>query len=154
MCNQEKTYFVYLGRSLLPNESNCITCGITHIGYRDYLKVMEIFYSIPAQNKSHALAIEKEAHIYLDKHFEPRAFVRWSKSHFEMANIDIGTSPTRTNEWWLIPNIDTVMNNPFSEIYELLRNRQINWKEGINYGKAKANKGRINKKFNEEEKTH
>ena len=127
-----KSYFVYLGRSLLPNESQCITAGITHVQYRDYLKVMDIFFMLPCKCKAHALAVEKEAHRWLDSHYEPRAYVRWSKADFELSNIDIGTSPTRTNEWWLVPNIDSVLNNPMDNLYELMRHRQLNWEEGLN----------------------
>lgn len=135
MCTNTKAYFVYLGRSLLADEKFCITAGITHVQYRDYLKVMEIFFMLPCKSKAHALAVEKDAHRWLDAHYEPRAFVKWSKADFELSQIDIGTSPTRTNEWWLVPNLDSVLNNPMDNLYELLRHRQLNWSEG--YGKEK-----------------
>ena len=61
-----------------------------------------------------------------------------AKSDFELSEIDIGTSPTRTNEWWLVPDIDSVLNNPMDNLFELLRNRQLNWKEG--YGKEKQSR--------------
>jgi len=83
-----KSYFVYLGRSLLPNENQCITAGITHVQYRDYLKVMDIFFMLPCKCKAHALAVEKEAHRWLDTHYGDRAFVRWSKADFELSKID------------------------------------------------------------------
>tara|TARA_B100000900_G_scaffold415236_1_gene444379 strand:- start:3475 stop:3933 length:459 start_codon:yes stop_codon:yes gene_type:complete len=143
MCQNTKAYFVYVGRSLLADESNCISCGLTHVQYRDYLKIMDIFFMLPCKNKAHALAVEKEAHRWLDSHYEPRAYVRWSKADFEISGIDIGTSPTRTNEWWLVPDLDSVMNNPFNDLFELMRNRQLNWKEG--YGKE--SKGRPNTHF-------
>tara|TARA_Y100001937_G_scaffold103876_1_gene143434 strand:- start:216 stop:677 length:462 start_codon:yes stop_codon:yes gene_type:complete len=139
MHTNTKAYFVYLGRSLLPNESSCITAGITHVQYRDYLKIMEIFFMLPCKSKAHALAVEKEAHKYLDAHYEPRAFVRWSKADFEYSNIEIGSSPTRTNEWWLVPNIDSVISNPFDSLFEIMRNRQLNWKEETYGRKEKGN---------------
>ena len=147
MQENTKAYFVYLGRSLLPNEEQCITAGITHVQYRDYLKIMDIFFMLPCKSKSHALAVEKEAHRWLDAHYEPRAFVRWSKSDFELSGIDIGTSPTRTNEWWLCPDIDSVLNNPLNNLFELMRNRQLNYIEGFTYGKRK--KESINTSFNQ-----
>ena len=131
MCIDSKAYFVYLGRSLLADEKFCITAGITHVQYRDYLKVMEIFFMLPCKSKAHALAVEKEAHRWLDAHYGDRAFVRWSKADFELSKIDIGTSPTRTNEWWLVPNLDSVLNNPMDNLYELMRHRQLNWEEGF-----------------------
>ena len=139
MCTNTKAYFVYLGRSLLTDEKRCVTAGITHVQYRDYLKVMEIFFMLPCKSKAHALAVEKEAHRWLDTHYGDRAFVRWSKADFELSQIDIGTSPTRTNEWWLVPDIDSVLNNPMDNLYELMRHRQLNWEEGLTK-KVKAKK--------------
>ena len=59
MHTNTKAYFVYLGRSLLPNESSCITAGITHVQYRDYLKIMEIILGLKMKSIKYSISILK-----------------------------------------------------------------------------------------------
>ena len=134
-----KTWFFYLMRSLMPNEELNISAGVSKTGYRDYLKIAEVIFSLPCKSKAHALAVEKEAHRFLDEHYPPRSWVKWSKYDFVLRKIK---SPiNRTNEWWLVHDFDNVHTSKFQEIYELCRNRQLNWKEDFSkYGKAKEGK--------------
>ena len=130
------TWFFYLMRSLLPNETNNISGGISRTGYRDYLKIAEVIFSLPCKSKAHALAVEKEAHRFLDEHYPPRSWVKWSKYDFVLRKIK---SPiNRTNEWWLIHDFDNLHTSKFQEIYELCRHRQQNWREDENAKREKT----------------
>ena len=66
-----KSYFVYIGQSLLRGEEGCITIGLSSDGVRrEYNKVMIIQHVLPCKSLRHARAVEKEGHIFLDKQLE------------------------------------------------------------------------------------
>ena len=48
MKNKNKTWFFYLMRSLMPNEDLNISAGVSKTGYRDYLKIAEVIFSLRA----------------------------------------------------------------------------------------------------------
>ena len=66
MKTKNKTWFFYLMRSLMPNEDLNISAGVSKTGYRDYLKIADVIFSLPCKSKAHAFAVEKEALKFLD----------------------------------------------------------------------------------------
>ena len=113
-----KSYFVYIGQSLLRGEEGCITIGLSSDGVRrEYNKVMIIQHVLPCKSLRHARAVEKEGHIFLDKQLE-RAMVKWNPITLEKA-------PNRGWDWWITQHTTTHYN--YLELIELMRNRQINW---------------------------
>jgi hypothetical protein len=122
------TYLVYIGQSKEPGEEACLTVGITkNAERRQYLKHMVVQHVLPAKSKRHALAIEREGQIFFDKHY-PKAFVRWSP-------VDLPESPNRGFDWWITSR--AVTHYEYLEVFELMRNRQLNWDKSVKLPRRK-----------------
>ena len=122
------TYLVYIGQSKEPGEEACLTVGITkNAERRQYLKHMVVQHVLPAKSKRHALAIEREGQIFFDKHY-PKAFVRWSP-------VDLPESPNRGFDWWITSR--AVTHYEYLEVFELMRNRQLNWNKSVRLPRRK-----------------
>ena len=124
----KETFIVYIGQSTLRGEEACLTVGISKDGKRrQYLKHMIIQHVLPAKTKRHALAIEREAQIFFDKQY-PKAFVKWSP-------IDLPESPNRGFDWWITSR--AVTHYEYLEVFEIMRNRQINWDKSFRLPRRK-----------------
>jgi len=117
--SEKKTYFVYVGWSLIQGEEHCVTIGITSAGWRRaYNKVMNINIALPCSGLAHARAVEKSGQDYLETR-TPRAFVKWSP-------VELEKSPNRTWDWWISNQRLSV--NTTANVVERMRNVQLFWK--------------------------
>ena len=76
---EKKTYFVYVGWSLITGEEHCVTIGLTSDGWRrEYNKVMNINIVLPCITLAHARAVERAGHNFITDQKNPQVFVAWS----------------------------------------------------------------------------
>jgi len=116
---EKKTYFVYVGWSLIQGEEKCMTIGITGSGWRrSYNKIMDINLCLPCISLAHARAVEKSGHEFVEIKND-RAFVKWSP-------IELEKSPNRTWDWWISDS--RLGLNLESGVVERMRNVQLFWK--------------------------
>ena len=136
--NYKKTYFVYIGWSLIKGEEHCVTIGITSDGWRrSYNKVMNINFVLPCSCLAQARAVERSGHDFLNHLKTPKAFVQWSPK-------ELSTSPNRSWDWWISNSRLTVGHT--ANLVERMRNVQFHWKpENHRLYMAKARKGIPNK---------
>lgn len=126
----KKQYTVYAGFSRLKGEHLCLTVGFTtDAHYREYSKIMEITYSIPAGNYWHARRMERVAHRILDTHYE-KAIIRFNPE-------ELKRSPNRTWEWWYIWDKKSIGNPPYRAIYQAMRDCPVNAR--LEMAKRRAN---------------
>ena len=118
--NTKKTYFVYIGWSLVRGEEHCVTLGISSDGWRrSYNKLMNINFVMPCKCLAHARAVERAGQDFYDKR-KIRAFVKWSP-------LDLETSPNRGFDWWITSK--GLSPSETSELVERLRHVQFHWSE-------------------------
>ena len=95
-------YYLYYGISLLYNEDNVFTIGITKDCFRrSYEKHMSIVWVKAYASKAEAMKAEKALHAILDAKFD-RAFVQFGAWQME------GYKQNRGWDWWLGAGLDIV----------------------------------------------
>lgn len=118
--NNKKTYFVYVGWSLIRGEEHCVTIGLTSAGWRrSYNKVMNINCVLPCTTLAHARAVERAGHNFMTDQKNPQVFVAWSP-------LELSKSPNRGWDWWISNSRMTVGNT--ANLVERMRNVQLFWR--------------------------